>query len=97
MLSFTIPMLLSWRTVERMRLTSATEHGEQELMVYNTHQPSSDKRPLKQTSRIRFAKGVIQAAIRDMSASPSMVGFVCAGDANCSRAIWQSASKEVRT
>ena len=32
--SFRIPTLPSWRTIERMRVKSAPEHGEQVLMVY---------------------------------------------------------------
>ena len=35
--SIKIPTLPDWRSIERMRLTSATEFEEQELMVYNTH------------------------------------------------------------
>ena len=89
-------MMPSFRIVERTLLTSAAEHGEQLLIVNNTHQPASSNRPFKTTSRIKVAKAIIEYAIRDASALPNLVAVLCVGDGNFTRSVWHSAAVEVR-
>ena len=94
--SFKISTVQAFRTVERTLVTSAPEHGHQKLMVYNTHQPASDKRRFPQTSRINCAHAIIAESIRDNSDMEGIVAFLCIGDPNLSRSIWQTALVEVQ-
>ncbi len=94
--SFKIPTLPVFRSVERTLLTSAAEHGNQKLMVYNTHQPASTKRPFPPTSRLKCANAIIATSIRDMSDMDGIVAVICIGDPNLSRSVWQTALVEVR-
>ena len=78
-----------WRTVERFELSGATEHGPAKMLVYNTHQPSSDERPFPTNMRIKFCTAVLHDAIRHHSNNPTSCGWVFGGDANCSMAPWR--------
>ena len=78
----------SWRVCQRFVLTGASEHGSPTLLVYNTHQPHSPKRPFTQAMRINFCKAVMQDAIAHHVSEPTSTGFLQAGDANCSLAVW---------
>ena len=40
------------RHLVRVKVTGATEHGEHTLLIYNQHQPSSDRRPFKPTQKM---------------------------------------------
>ena len=54
----------AWRTCERLVLTGAAEHGYPKLLVYNTHQPASDKRPFPAAMRINFCMALLEDAIK---------------------------------
>ena len=64
----------------------ATEHNEdQSMLIYNTHQPSSDVHGFKSAKRIGFCKHILRHAVAEHVARQTNVGFVFAGDANCMR------------
>ena len=73
----------SWRTVERFKVIGATEHGKHTLLIYNQHQPSSDRRPFKPTQKVDFCKAILEDAMRQHSEDASIIGFGFGGDANC--------------
>ena len=60
-----------WRAVERFELSGATEHGPVKMLVYNTHQPSSDERPFPANMRIKFCTAVLYDAIRHQNNNPT--------------------------
>ena len=84
-----------WRTVERFHLFGATEHGPCQMLVFNTHQPSSDLRPFGTQMRVAFCKAIIHDALRVHSDNEAMCGWIFGGDANCSLTHWTSAFKEI--
>ena len=92
----TMPGVHSWRVVERFELSGATEHGPVKMLVYNNHQPSSDKRPFPPPMRIKFCLAILHDAIRWNAANSSSCGWVFGGDANCSLAVWMAALHDVR-
>ena len=73
--SFKISTVQAFRTVERTLVTSAPEHGHQKLMVYNTHQPASEKRRFPPTSRLKCAHAIIAESIRDNSDMEGIVAL----------------------
>ena len=73
----------SWRTVERLKVIGATEHGKHTLLIYNQHQPSSARRPFKQSQKINFCKAILKDAMRQNSEDASIIGFGFGGDGNC--------------
>ena len=75
--------VVSWRTVERFKVTGATEHGGHTLLIYNQHQPSSDLRPFKPAQKIHFCKAILEDAMRQHGEDESIIGFGFGGDANC--------------
>ena len=80
----------SWRRVEVALIQGATEHNEEvSMLIYNSHQPSSDLHPFKSTAKTEFCKHVLRHAITEHSARQNNVGFVFGGDANC---IWSAES-----
>ena len=85
----------SWRTVERFELFGATEHGQCQMLVFNTHQPASERRPFGASMRIAFCKALIRDALRLHADNPAMCGWVFGGDANCSLPHWTSAFQQV--
>ena len=80
-----------WRVCQRFVLTGPSDYGSPTLLVYNTHQPASTKRPFHQTQRINFCKAVLQDAMEHHASEPTCIGFLQAGDANCSMANWTAA------
>ena len=78
----------SWRTVERFELFGATEHKQCQMVVYNTSQPSSGKRPFPANMRVELCKAVIRDAVRLHAEDPARCGWVFAGDAKCSIGAW---------
>ena len=71
-------------------IQGATEHNEeQSMLIYNTHQPSSETHPFNANKKIAFCKHVLRHAITEHSARQNNVGFVFGGDANC---IWSAES-----
>ena len=72
-----------WRCCERLVLTGAAEHGHPKLLVYNTHQPASDKRPFPPAMRINFCVAVLEDAVRFRTKDSRCIGFIQTGDANC--------------
>ena len=72
-----------WRVVERFAITGATEHGTHNLLIYNNHQPASDKREFRDGQRIRFCRQVLLDAIRYHTPVSNNVGFAFGGDGNC--------------
>ena len=78
----------AWRTADAFKLTCATEHGPRSLLIYNSHQPNSDKRPFGSTMQINFCKGILQDAMGKHSLNDEIVGFGFGGDANCPRSTW---------
>ena len=87
-----IPNIDAWRIVERFERIGATEHGPCNLLIYNNHQPSSDKRPFKEPARINFCKAVLKDA--HYSKTDYNIGFGFGGDANCDMSMWTTAFKE---
>jgi hypothetical protein len=69
----------SYRTVERFVLTSATEHGPVSTLVFNSHQPSSLKRPFKLLAREKFCKALLYAGIAEHERNSANVGFIAGG------------------
>ena len=82
----------AYRVAERMLLLSnegsAAEHA---ILLYNSHQPDSDKRPFSKNSRIAFCKAVLADAILQAVADNRIVGFMFCGDANCNLPHWFTA------
>ena len=86
----------SWRVVERFELIRPTEHGQYSMLIYNTHQPSSKKRPFKHTQKIDFCKAVLRDAIWYHSQHQENAGFGFGGDANCTMGHWVTADNETQ-
>ena len=84
-----------WRTVERFEVSGAIDHEPVKMLVYNTHQPSSDLRPFLAPMRIKFCTAVLHDAIRHQNSNPTSCGWVFGGDANCSMAVWIVALEQV--
>ena len=86
----------AYRVAERMMLLwnegSAAEHA---ILLYNNHNPDSDKRPFSKNSRIAFCKAVLADAIRQAVEDKSIVSFMLCGDANCNLPHWFTASRKV--
>ena len=84
--------LNNWRRIEVAQVTGVSEKGEAVRMnIYNSHQPSSKVHNFPQSKRNRLCKHVLQHAIRTHNEQRDFIGFVCAGDANCSMTNWASA------
>jgi hypothetical protein len=83
-----------WRTVDRFKVSGATEHGSCSLLVYNQHQPSSTKRPWRTPSRITFCAEILFDSCEEHSRDATNVGFVFGGDANCNLSHWSTALLE---
>ena len=64
-------------------------------MVYNTHQPASDKHPFPKTQHINFCKEIVRASSNYAKDQPDLIGFVLLGDANCTYAHWQAKMLEL--
>ena len=86
-----LPGADSYRSVERFRVQK--DHTTS-LLVFNQHQPASDKRRFKQSTRIRFCKEVLRAGVAEHCANQTNIGFIIGGDANCSRGAWGTAVLE---
>ena len=84
----------SWRVVERFVLESGKEYGSISILIYNNHQPKSDKRPFKPASQIDFCKAVIRDAIQYCDENEQCAGYGFGGDANCGIGIWSMAFQE---
>ena len=67
----------SWRRVEVALIEGATEHNEEvSMVIYNTHQPSSDTHPWKAPKRIWFCRHVLRHAFEQHNAHRNNVGFL---------------------
>ena len=84
----------NWRTVDRFKVTGATENGEHTLLIYNQHQPASDLRPFKSAQRRDFCKAILNDAVRQQNEDASVIGFGFGGDANCNTVQWIAAFQE---
>ena len=91
-----MPRVDSWRTVDRFKVTGATEHGAHTLLIYNQHQPSSSQRPFKPNQKISFCTAILEDAVRQQCADAAIIGFGFGGDANCSTAQWIVAFAECK-
>ena len=81
----------SWRVIERFEIVGASGLEQCKFLLYNTHQPASSKRPLKQKMRVDVCKAVILDAIQHHGDASDTIGFGFGGDGNCSFATWQLA------
>ena len=70
-----MPRVDSWRTVDRFKVTGATEHGAHTLLIYNQHQPSSSQRPFKPTQKISFCRAILEDAVRQQCQDAAIIGF----------------------
>jgi len=86
----------SYRSVERFVLTSATKHGPVSTLVFNSHQPASEKRQFKPGARQQFCKALLVAGIAEHERNSANVGFIAGGDINCSRAPWSVALEQTK-
>ena len=84
----------AWRVVQRFEVTGATEHGPCSLLIYNNHQPKSQKRKFPVAMAINLGKAVLRDAKAHVGADPSCCGFGFGGDANCTLARWNTAFSE---
>ena len=84
----------AWRRCERLVLTGAAEHGHPKLLVYNTHQPASDKRAFPPAMRINFCVAVLEDAVRFRTKDSRCIGFIQTGDANCTIGTWASGMQQ---
>ena len=89
-----MPGVDAWRVVERYEVTVHTKYGACSLILYNTHQPSSKRRPWHTTQQIDMCKAVVLDAIRFCSDTPDCVGYGFGGDANTKTAVWTAALAE---
>ena len=55
----------SWRTVQKFKVTGATEHSPCSLLLYNNHQPTSKKQKFGITRGLELCKAVLRDAIED--------------------------------
>ena len=84
-----------WRRIEVALIKGATEHDpEVSLIIYNTHQPSSPVHSWGPFLRKKFCKTVLLHALRTHAETQNNLGFLVAGDANCSRVEWTAACFE---
>ena len=79
-----------WRSAQRFLLRIGDDENNGWMMVYNTHQPASDKHPFPKTQRINFCKEIVRASSNYAKDQPDLIGFVLLGDANCTNAHWQA-------
>ena len=84
-----------WRCAQRfkVRIGDIRNHGW--LLVYNTHQPASDKHIFPQSMCINFCKAIAHDATAAAKEDRNVIGFVLMGDANCTQALWSTAMWEV--
>ena len=90
-----MPRVDDWRTLDRLEVIGATKHGPCSLLVYNSHQPSSDLRKFPMEMRRRLCKATLTDAIEHIEKTDHNIGFAFGGDANCNLATWQTALEEM--
>ena len=91
-----MPRVDPWRCAQRFVLRMGDDENDGWLLVYNTHQPASDKHPFPITQRISFCKEILRASSTYAKTEPNLIGFVLLGDANCTNAHWSAAMWELQ-
>ena len=86
-----------WRCAQRFKVRMGDIQNNVWLLVYNTHQPASDKHRFPQGMRINFCKAVARDATASAKEESNLIGFVLMGDANCTQSQWSTAMWEVGT
>ena len=87
-LQLILPDSQSYRTVERFRVHYSDSVS---LLVFNQHQPASDRRPFPAPDRIRFCSEILRAGVSEHCEESTNIGFVFGGDANCDATVWANA------
>ena len=77
--------------IPRLLLRMGDDENDGWLLVYNAHQPASDKHDFKRSQRINFCSAIVRASNDYAKTEKNLIGFVLLGDAKCSVAQWASA------
>ena len=77
-----IPKVDAWRTLDRLEVFGATEHGSCSLLVYNNHQPSSDRRTFPAEMRRKLCKATLNDAIQHAAETDHNIGFAFGSSAD---------------
>ena len=85
----------SWRCAQRFQVRMGDFKDNGWLLVYNTHQPSSNKNKFPPNMCSNFCKAVVRDATALAKKEPNLIGFVLMGNTNCTHAQWSTAIWEV--
>jgi len=91
-----MPGLDDWRRIEVAQLRGATEHGETtSMIIYHSNKLSTvkDRKP----KLVQLCKMVLQHAIRKHRENPESIGFVLAGEPQCTYLHWAMALSQEQT
>ena len=76
--------------IPRLLLRMGDDENDGWLLVYNAHQPASDKHDFTRSQRINFCEAIVRASNDNAKTEKNLIGFVLLGDAKCSVAQWRS-------